>query len=145
MALQNALIRETASEDLLRQDSNVPLVAPSKRALLSANYTPSRSSSLVPDNGLIPGTGGRNRLAAAGDKLRELIIPDALANAVGVGGGGGRRKGKLSAGDEVKIEKIRVELDGLLAKRCPLCEGVQAGVDQGFVEVGEKEEAVWAI
>jgi hypothetical protein len=72
--------------------------------------------------------GGPKRLLAAGDKLRELIVPDVLASAVSVMGLGGNTTGKkkgLTAADprdQNKVEKLRGELDALVAAGCPLCE-----------------------
>lgn len=74
--------------------------------------------------------GGPKRLLAAGDKLRELIVPDVLAAAVSVIGLGGatngasKKKGLTAADprDQNKVEKLRSELDALVAAGCPLCE-----------------------
>ncbi|KAG8753387.1 hypothetical protein FRC14_006087 [Serendipita sp. 396] len=101
---------------------------------------------------------GRNMFVAA-DRLRDMIVPDALANAIALpslpwGGantttttsnttGAGGKKGKtnkkkgekLSADEEV--EKVRESLDELLAGSCPLCESVVAGLDKPFIEPGE--------
>ncbi|KAG8815007.1 hypothetical protein FRC17_000900 [Serendipita sp. 399] len=102
---------------------------------------------------------GRNMFVAA-DRLRDMIVPDALANAIALpslpwggttstnananannagGGKGGNRKKrkgeKLSVDEEV--EKVRESLDELLASSCPLCESVVAGLDKPFIEPGE--------
>jgi hypothetical protein len=88
---------------------------------------------------------GRNKLLAAGDKLRELIIPDVLAQAVQVVGQGVGVGGALAAGQkktkrvvsEEKTVRAKAELDKIVAAVCPLCEGSVAGLDKPFVEVGE--------
>jgi hypothetical protein len=67
---------------------------------------------------------------AAGDKLRELIIPDVLASAVSaVGGGISGRNGTSNKGmvaqdsrDQIKVEKLKLEIDQFLATTCVLCE-----------------------
>lgn len=59
-----------------------------------------------------------------------------------MGGGGGRRNGAET--DEGKKEKLRKELDDLLASSCPLCESVVAGLDKPFVKEGEVDES-WAL
>ncbi len=66
---------------------------------------------------------------AAGDKLRDLIVPDVLANAVSVIGMSGGKKGKsvqLGAGlgekERKRVDRLRQELDALLAGSCVLCE-----------------------
>ncbi len=76
---------------------------------------------------------GRNKLFAAGDKLRDLIVPDVLASAVsvvgagmgaglGISGNGSRRKSKEATIDEAKMDALRKELDGLVAASCAICE-----------------------
>ena len=81
---------------------------------------------------------GRNKLIAAGDRLRELIIPDALAQAVSVGVGGGRKSKKQDrVEDHSRAQEARKELDDLVAAVCPLCEGAVVGLDKPFIESGE--------
>ncbi|ODN76696.1 hypothetical protein L202_05330 [Cryptococcus amylolentus CBS 6039] len=133
----------------------------SGRQLLSSNFspaatgganTPRRKDSAAANvtSDLLGSTlAGRNKLMAAGDKLRELIIPDALASAVsavgaGVGVGGGGEKGgagkkvkKRDAIDEVRVEELRKELDDLVAGSCPLCEGAVLALDKPFILDGE--------
>ena len=102
------------------------------RTLLSSSYAvlPSGDaivSALDPSNLLL---GGSRKLMAAGDKLRELIIPDVLASAVSaVGGGISGRNGTSSKGmvaqdsrDQMKVEKLKLEIDQFLATTCVLCE-----------------------
>ena len=86
---------------------------------------------------------------SAGDRLRDLIIPDALAALVtapnwlpGIGGGN-RTTGDEKAGDK-KLESLRAELDELLSSSCPLCESVVVGLDKPFVKEGE-EETSWTL
>ncbi|WRT65614.1 uncharacterized protein IL334_002559 [Kwoniella shivajii] len=131
------------------------------RALLSSNFSPSPSGTGTPRHtkegsrtqaptsgstatDLLLGLGGRNKLIAAGDRLRELIIPDALAQAVsvvgagvGVGGGSGKKKKIDRRLDEGRAEELRKELDELVASVCPLCEGSVVGLDKPFVMEGE--------
>lgn len=122
-----------------------------QRALLSANFGAPQQ------NGARGGAGslGRNILSA-GDKLRDLIIPESLASVVSAGmwstgldkmgmgmlWGGGDRQEK----DDVtrKMEKAREELDELLAGACPLCESVVSGLDKPFVKDGEEDDS-WQI
>ncbi|KAL1748553.1 Pep3/Vps18/deep orange family-domain-containing protein [Schizophyllum fasciatum] len=137
LALQNELVRggPAARE---RQPS-----AP--RALLSSNFAhavpaPARAANLL----------GRN-LLSAGDKLRDMIVPDALAAAVaapaawipGIGGGGAKR-GAAEKGAEEGAKRARAELEELLASSCPLCESVVVGLDKGFVKEGEVDTS-WAL
>ena len=70
---------------------------------------------------LLLGLTGRNKLLAAGDRLRELIIPDALASAVGATGSA--KKSDVRSGVKQAMgKKEREELDRLIAAVCPLCE-----------------------
>ena len=136
---------------------------PANRALLSSTFTPSGSGTATPRNArqqqpstgstatdLLLGVTGRNKLLAAGDKLRELIIPDALAQAIsvvgaGVGVGSGGISGSASNGSRRKdgglegarAEELRKELDTIVAAVCPLCEGAVVSLDKGFVADGE--------
>lgn len=102
-----------------------------QRTLLSSNFNPLQNGTRAL---------GRNILSA-GDKLRDLIVPDALAAIVSTpawipGIGGGRRSGIEVDGGK-KTEKLRAELEDLLASSCPLCESVVVGLDKAFVKEGE--------
>jgi hypothetical protein len=117
-----------------------------QRTLLSANFT-NLANPLI-DGTRAAGSLGRNILSA-GDKLRDLIIPDALAAAVSApvgwipGIGGGRKAGSEKNG-RIKAEKLRDELDDVLASSCPLCESVVAGLDKPFIKEGELDTS-WAL
>lgn len=121
--LQNEIIRLSKP---LKQ-----LQTPASRALLSTKDDSSDTISITSrvdpaQESLL--LGGPKRLLAAGDKLRELIVPDVLASAVSVMGLGGtatsKKKGLTAADprDQNKVEKLRAELDALVAAGCPLCE-----------------------
>jgi vacuolar protein sorting-associated protein 18 len=104
-----------------------------------------------------PAVVGRNVFAAAGAGLRDLIIPESLANAItgnislnlnmnlglnpwgGAGAGEGPRMSPTRMRE--KAEKLREELDLLLASGCPLCESVVAGLDKPFVVPGESDRS----
>ena len=118
--------------------------------MLSATFTAPVQNSARAANSL-----SRNILSA-GDKLRDLIVPESLATVVSAGmwstgldrigldrmwsGGNKGDKNDMSK----KIEKAREELDELLAGSFPLCEGVIAGLDKPFVKEGEEDES-WQI
>lgn len=98
----------------------------------------------------------RNRLLAAGDKIRELVVPDALASAVSavaisaVGGGSSSRTNKstISAADpkdQARMERLRGELDRLLASSCVLCEGSVVTLDKGFITTRDGDDGSWDI
>lgn len=89
----------------------------------------------------------RNILGAAGDRLRDMIIPEALASAInvprfpGMGllwGGEGDARDLTLADDGGAAEKY---IDDLLSASCPLCEGVVVGLDKPFVVLGEDEDS----
>ncbi|KAF5384929.1 hypothetical protein D9615_001406 [Tricholomella constricta] len=119
---------------------------PQQRALLSANFAAipnplqngARAANLL----------GRN-IISAGDRLRDLIVPDALAAVVSTptswmpGMGGGRRPGTGVDSSE-KTEILRAELEDILASSCPLCESVVAGLDKPFVKDGEVD-TTWTL
>lgn len=124
-------------------DYAIPHKAPyrqptSQRTLLSSNF-----ANPIPNGARAANVVGRNILSA-GDKLRELIVPDTLVTLVtapvgwipGIGLGGSKRNG---ADPELgkKAEKLRAELENVLASNCPLCESVVAGLDKPFIESGE--------
>ena len=109
-----------------------------QRTLLSSNFT-----NPIPNSTRAANVVGRNILSA-GDKLRELIVPDTLVTLVtapvgwipGIGLGGGRRNGTDPELGK-KAEKLRTELENVLSSNCPLCESVVAGLDKPFIESGE--------
>ena len=109
-----------------------------QRTLLSSNF-----SNPIPNGARAANVVGRNILSA-GDKLRELIVPDTLVTLVtapvgwipGIGLGSGRRNG-TDPDLGKKAEKLRRELENVLASSCPLCESVVAGLDKPFVQSGE--------
>lgn len=137
-----------------------PQPIPRQRTLLSAQFgqqANGRSNSLYSTalltNPLLlaaplaPAAIGRNVVAAA-NQLKDLIIPDALANAIALPfqpwtGGGSARSKKNEKGEGRTAEKIREELDELLASSCPLCESVVSGLDKLFV--GEYEVDSWQL
>jgi vacuolar protein sorting-associated protein 18 len=83
---------------------------------------------------------------SAGDRLRDLIVPDALAALVTAPGwipGTSKRSVAEAHTNETK-EKLRADLEGVLASNCPLCESVVTGLDKPFIDEGEADTA-WAI
>jgi hypothetical protein len=120
-----------------------------QRTLLSANFGP-----IV--NPLQNGAKAANLLGrsviSAGDRLRDLIVPDALAAVVtganwlpGMGGGGsGRAGGQETMLGDKKREGLRAELEDMLASSCPLCDSVVAGLDRPFVVEGEVDTS-WTL
>lgn len=134
-----------------------PQPIPRQRTLLSAQFgqqangrinslysTALLTNPLLLAAPLAPAAIGRNVVAAA-NQLKDLIIPDALANAIALPfqpwtGGDSKKNEK---GEVRKAEKIREELDELLASSCPLCESVVAGLDKLFI--GEDEVDSWQL
>ncbi|KAJ3721541.1 Pep3/Vps18/deep orange family-domain-containing protein [Lentinula raphanica] len=113
-----------------------------QRTLLSANFGNPLQNGTRAANLL-----GRN-LLSAGDKIRDLIVPDALAALVTAptwipGIGAGRRIGNENDGGKT-VEKLRAELDDVLASSCPLCESVVVGLDKPFIAEGELD-TTWTL
>lgn len=142
-AQQGPIDRSSITNPSLLSGTPTSRHPPSQRTLLSANF------GIGPQNGhRATNSLGRN-LISAGDRLRDLIVPDALASVVtapvgwipGIGAGS-KRSG--SERDTEKVEKMRKELEDLLAANCPLCESVVAGLDKPFVQPGEVD-ASWAL
>jgi hypothetical protein len=119
------------------QDELVRSDAPGHK-LLSSQFsganTPRRQESISAADFLL---GPGRRVLAAGDRLRELIVPESLAQAVV----GGKKKRSV---DEGRLEAARAELDALVAAVCPLCEGAVAAIDRPFVRDGE-DAGDWAV
>lgn len=137
--MQNELLKDASKSHL----NKPPLIVSSsanrqptaQRALLSTNF----------GNPLQNGARAANLLGrsviSAGDRLRDLIVPDALAALVTApnwlpGMGGNRPTGDEKVGDK-KLETLRAELDDVLSGSCPLCESVVVGLDKPFVKEGE--------
>lgn len=154
IALQNELVKSAQQLPTDRASITSPVPGlptnPSARTLLSANFTAPVQNSARAANSL-----GRNILSA-GDKLRDLIVPESLASVISAGmwSTGLDRIGldrMWNVGEKGekndlarKAEKAREELDELLAGSCPLCEGVVAGLDKPFVKEGEDDDS-WQI
>ncbi|KAI0375319.1 hypothetical protein BV20DRAFT_1032567 [Pilatotrama ljubarskyi] len=154
LALQTELMKTSQTTGIDRAAITNPSLIPAaahtgrqpstQRTLLSANFGSQGG----------PGRGGANAFGrsvlSAGDRLRDLIIPDALANLVtapagwipGIGLGGGGAKRDAGEKDAEKAERMRKELEDVLAANCPMCESVIAGLDKPFVQPGEVD-ASW--
>ncbi|KIK86558.1 hypothetical protein PAXRUDRAFT_831909 [Paxillus rubicundulus Ve08.2h10] len=147
IALQTELIKGNQSDPVDRSATATPndVRQPTRqRTLLSANF-----AGPLQNGTKAAGSLGRNILSA-GDRLRDLIVPDALASVVsapgwipGMGLGGSKKVG-LDKDAEKQAEKLRAELDDVLASSCPLCESVVAGLDKSFVSPGEVD-MTWAL
>ncbi|KAI0094977.1 Pep3/Vps18/deep orange family-domain-containing protein [Irpex rosettiformis] len=113
----------------------------SQRTLLSANF----GVSVPAQNGTRAANSLGRNILSAGDRLRDLIIPDTLAGVVtapvGWLPGMGLTGKKPTESEEKQKEKLRKELEDLLAGSCPLCENVVAGLDKPFVKEGEVDSS----
>ena len=114
-----------------------------QRTLLSQNFAAPTQNGQRQTNSI-----GRN-LLSAGDRLRDLIIPDALVTVITTPAGwipgiGGAQKSALAeSGAGKRLEKLRSELEDILASACPLCESVIAGLDKSFTK-GEPD-TTWEV
>ena len=81
------------------------------------------------------------------DQLRKLVIPDALVSVIGGGLLGAKgsahnaseSKQGSDAAHSTKIERLRQELDDLLASSCVLCDLSIRSLDMPFVAEGEDD------
>ena len=146
LALQTELVKENQTGAVERSTVAASDEQPTRqRTLLSANFV-----NPLQNGTKAAGSLGRNILFA-GDKLRDLIIPDALAAVVsapagwipGIGLGTGKRAG-AERDAEKQAEILRGELDEVLASNCPMCESVVAGLDKPFVDADELD-TTWAL
>ncbi|EPQ60538.1 hypothetical protein GLOTRDRAFT_102290 [Gloeophyllum trabeum ATCC 11539] len=150
LALQNELMKNT-QKSVDRSTITTPtVVSPggqgprqplSQRTLLSANFT--NLTNPLQNGTRTANAIGRN-LLSAGDRLRDLIVPDALASVVSAPGwipGMGGKKTETEKDGGKKTEKLRAELDEVLASSCPLCESVVVGLDKPFVKEGEMDSS----
>lgn len=159
IALQNELLKTAQQYPIDRPSITSPVPGlpgnPSarnagQRTLLSASFAAPVQNGARAANSL-----GRN-LLSAGDKLRDLVVPESLALVItaGMWSTGLDRIGldrMWAAGEKGekndaarRAEKAREELDELLAGSCPLCEGVVAGLDKPFIKEGEDDDS-WQI
>ena len=145
VALQSELMKDAPK----KRNVSHPTVAvnvrqpTTQRTLLSANFGP-----IV--NPLQNGAKAANLLGrsviSAGDRLRDLIIPDALASVVTGSNwlpGMGTRPAEKTLGNK-KLEAMRAELEDVLSSSCPLCDSVVAGLDRPFVLAGEGDSS-WSL
>ncbi|KAF8167767.1 DigA protein [Crassisporium funariophilum] len=146
ITLQNELMKDAPSKGRLNVTKPTLIVnAPSgrqpttQRTLLSANF--GAIANPLQNSAKAANLLGRS-VISAGDRLRDLIIPDALAAIVSAPnwlpgiGGNHQATGNEKVGGK-KLEKLKAELDDVLSSSCPLCESVVAGLDKPFVMEGE--------
>lgn len=120
------------------------------RTLLSANFGPIVNPIVNPlqNSAKAANLLGRS-VISAGDKLRDLIIPDALATLVTTpnwlpGMGGSKPDGMEKTINDKKMESLRAELEEILSSSCPLCESVVSGLDKPFVDESQVDNS-WAL
>ncbi|KAG9100324.1 hypothetical protein FS749_015624 [Ceratobasidium sp. UAMH 11750] len=168
VALQTELVKLAAASQANGQpviSAPVPVAVPPpttprnqaqpQRTLLSSAFTTGGTNGSLSRamNPLTAAAAMGSAVVTASDKLRDLIVPDALATAVGVWGGRGRALGDAVGlgGDHhvegeaaSRVQVLRAELDKVLAGSCPLCDSVVAGLDKPFIKEGEVD-ASWLI
>ncbi|CCO26653.1 Vacuolar protein sorting-associated protein 18 homolog [Rhizoctonia solani AG-1 IB] len=168
VTLQTELVKLTASQ----QPNGQPVISAPVASVPGANPQASRASTQAQRTllssafaaGSVNGgiTRALNPLTAAvtmgsvmvtaSDRLRDLIVPDALATAIGVWGDRGRAIGGAIVNHDhtnegeagSRMESLRAELDKVLASSCPLCDCVVSGIDKPFIKQGEIDTS-WAI
>jgi len=148
LALQDEIVKgRTGSIDrseALSIDGSAALWQPgTQRTLLSQSLTGQTQNGHRQTNSI-----GRN-LLSAGDRLRDLIVPDALVTVITSpagwipGIGGAQKNALVESATGKRLEKLRSELEDILASACPLCESVIAGLDKSFTK-GEPD-TTWEV
>jgi len=96
--------------------------------LLSTAFTP---------EGIVGAAGSFGRgVLSAGDKLREMIVPESLANlAGGWSGSNARDKQRLSKSQLSTQKRLQEELDEIIASSCPLCDGLVNDLEKEYVQL----------
>jgi hypothetical protein len=139
LSLQNEIVKGKAGSVDRTDTTSVDGITGTQRTLLSQN--------LAAQNGQTNSL-GRN-LLSAGDRLRDLIIPDALVTVITSpagwipGIGGAQRSALVETGAGKRLENLRSELEDILASACPLCESVIVGLDKSFTK-GEPD-TTWEV
>jgi len=145
LALQDEIVKGKAvSIDATPIDGGAALWQPGmQRTLLSQSLSSQTQNEHRQTNSI-----GRN-LLSAGDRLRDLIVPDALVTVITSpagwipGIGGGQKSALVESVTTKRLEKLRSELEDILASACPLCESVIAGLDKSFTK-GEPD-TTWEV
>lgn len=141
-------LQSQLSRDALNRADNVPsksqfdsnFIEPGTRAKLAAALAG-------------PAVAGVQSLAVAGqglDQLRKLVIPDALVSVIGgtILGASGRDRvqnpkdapvGSIVSLKGNRMDRLKAELDDILATSCVLCSLSVDSLDLPFVAEGEKE------
>ncbi|KAH6916857.1 DigA protein [Coprinopsis sp. MPI-PUGE-AT-0042] len=152
IALQSQLVKDVPSKKVPLTGNDIGRPQPAaQRTLLSSNFGPIVNPIVNPlQNGAKAATLIGRGVVSAGDRLRDLIVPDALAQLVsaptwipGMGGAGTKPSVQEKLGG-ARAEKLRAELDDLLASNCPLCESVVVGLDKPFIKEDEVDTS-WAL
>ena len=147
LLLQDEIVKGKAGSidrsDAIQMDGNAATWQPgTQRPLISQNLAAQTQ------NGRQTNAIGRN-LLSAGDRLRDLIMPDALVTVITSpagwipGIGGTQRNALVESGAGKRLEKLRSELEDTLASACPLCESVIVGLDKSFT-TGEPD-TTWEV
>jgi vacuolar protein sorting-associated protein 18 len=126
LALQMQLLKEDSSEET----GIVPTSAQNlnTKKLLTAAFN-QEGFSVVGAAGSI----GRGVLNA-GDRLREMIIPESLANlAGGWSNSSARDKTRLSKKEILLHSQLQEELDEIIAASCPLCDSLVNNLEKEYI------------
>jgi len=81
------------------------------------------------------GSFGRGVLSA-GDRLREMIVPESLANlAGGWSSTTNREKEHLPKKELMRQKRLQEELDEIIAGSCPLCDSLASNVEKEYISL----------
>jgi len=148
LTLQNEIVKGKAtlvdrSDDILIDNGAVIRYSGIQKGPNFANF-----AFAPPDGQRQTNSIGRNILSA-GDRLRDLIMPDALVAVITSpagwipGIGGGQRNVLAETDTGKRLKKLRSELEDILASACPLCESVIAGLEKPFTKAGS--DTTWEV
>jgi len=129
VALQMKLMHGTSTEKMrLATDSMQNLSSKNSQKLLSAAHSQEGFSVVG-----AAGSFGRGVLSA-GDRLREMIVPESLANlATGWSNTSARNKERLSKKELAQHTRLQEELDDIIAASCPLCDSLVNNLEKEYV------------
>jgi hypothetical protein len=136
VSLQLELVQGHGNESKIGAESLDPQHPKNPQNLLTAAFNPDGFSVVG-----AAGSFGRGVLSA-GDRLREMIVPESLANlAGGWSGSATRGKQRLSKQQLSVHTRLQEELDDIIASSCPLCDSLVNDLEKDYVQLPSDVES----
>ena len=109
-------------------DPKGPSNSKNAQKLLSAAFTP---------EGLVGAAGSFGRgVLSAGDRLREMIVPESLANLAGGWSGSAARDKRHFSKKQLSVQsRLQEELDEIIASSCPLCDSLVNDLEKEYARL----------